>query len=171
MGGLAPALVAVLDIRISQRAAFILEAVSVTIIVILCVAVYVHKGSVVDHAQLTLSGFKPGGVVVGMVLAIFAFVGFESAGALGQEAKNPARSVPHAILWSCGVVGVFYLIVSYAQLYGFGAARFAKATRAAAAACRPCRARLAQPLHRHSASPSACSPARWPASTRARGCC
>ena len=63
-----------------------------------------------------------------MVLAIFAFVGFESAGALGQEAKNPARSVPRAILWSCGAVGVFYLIVSYAQLYGFGAAGFAKAS-------------------------------------------
>ena len=36
--------------------------------------------------------------------------------------------VPRAILWSCGVVGVFYLIVSYAQLYGFGSARFAKAS-------------------------------------------
>lgn len=78
-------------------------------------AVYVHKGSMVDTAQLTLSGFKPGGLVVGMVLAIFAFVGFESVGALGQEARNPARSVPRAILWSCGVVGVFYLIVSYAR--------------------------------------------------------
>jgi amino acid transporter len=30
-------------------------------------------------------------------------------------------------MWSCAVVGVFYLIVSYAQLYGFGAAGFAKA--------------------------------------------
>ena len=66
--------------------------------------------------------------MVGMVLAIFAFVGFESAGALGQEARNPARSVPRAIMWSCGVVGVFYLIASYAQLYGFGFAGFTKAS-------------------------------------------
>jgi amino acid transporter len=128
VGGLAPALVSVLDIRISQRAAFILEGVSVTIIGVLCVAVYIHGGSVFDRSQLTLSGFKPGGMVVGMVLAIFAFVGFESAGALGQEARNPARSVPRSILWSCGVVGLFYLIVSYAQLYGFGDSAFGKAT-------------------------------------------
>jgi amino acid transporter len=128
IGGLGPALVSVLDIRISQRVAFLLEAISVTIILVLCVAVYAHNGGVFDHAQLTLSGFKPGGLVVGMVLAIFAFVGFESAGALGQEARNPARSVPRAILWSCAVVGVFYLIVSYAQLYGFGAGRYAKAS-------------------------------------------
>jgi amino acid transporter len=127
VGGLAPALVAVRDIRISQRAAFVLEGVSVTIIGVLCLAVYVHNGSVFDKPQLTLSGFKPGGMVVGMVLAIFAFVGFESAGALGQEARNPARSVPRSILWSCGAVGLFYLIVAYAQLYGFGAG-FGKAT-------------------------------------------
>jgi amino acid transporter len=128
VGGLGPALVSVLDIRISQRAAFLLEAISVTIILVLCIAVFVHNGTVFDHAQLTLHGFKPGGLVVGMVLAIFAFVGFESAGALGQEAANPARSVPRAILWSCGAVGVFYLLVSYAQLAGFGAAGFGKAT-------------------------------------------
>jgi amino acid transporter len=128
IGGLAPALVAVLDIRISQRAAFILESVSVTIIGVLCVAVYVHNGSVFDASQLKLSGLKPGGMVVGMVLAIFAFVGFESAGALGQEARDPARSVPRAILWSCAAVGVFYLIVSYTQLYGFGPAGLAKAS-------------------------------------------
>src|SRR5581483_8279645 len=128
IGGLGPALVSVLDIRISQRLAFFLEAISVTIILVLCVAVYVHNGGVFDHPQLTLSGFKPGGLVVGMVLAIFAFVGFESAGAMGQEARDPARSVPRSILWSCGVVGVFYLIVSYAQLYGFGAGPYAKAS-------------------------------------------
>jgi amino acid transporter len=128
VGGLAPAVMAVSDIKISQRVAFLLESVSVTIILILCVAVYVHNGGVVDHHQLTLAGAKPGGIVVGMVLAIFAFVGFESAGALGQEAKDPAKSVPRAILWSCGIIGVFYLIVVYAQIYGFGDAAFAKAS-------------------------------------------
>jgi amino acid transporter len=128
VGGLAPALMAVSDIKISQRVAFLLEAVSVTIILILCIAVYVHNGSIFDSHQLSLKGAGAGGIVVGMVLAIFAFVGFESAGSLGQEAKNPARSVPRAILWSCGIVGLFYLIVSYAQLYGFGPAAFGKAT-------------------------------------------
>ena len=58
---------------------------------------------------------------------VACLLGFESAGALGQEARNPARSVPRSILWSCGVVGLFYLIVAYAQLYGFGAG-FGQAT-------------------------------------------
>ena len=119
---------AVSDIKFSQRLAFILESVSVTIILILCIAVYVHNGGVFDAHQLSLKGSSGGGIVVGMVLAIFAFVGFESAGALGQEAKNPARSVPRAIIWSCAIIGVFYLIVAYTQVYGFGDAAFGNAT-------------------------------------------
>lgn len=128
LGGLGPALMSVMDIKISQRAAFILETVSVAIILILCVATWVHNGTVFNLDELSLKGFEPGGMVVGIVLAIFAFVGFESAGALGQEAKDPARSVPRAILWSCGAVGLFYLIVSYTQLAGFGDGGFGKAT-------------------------------------------
>lgn len=128
IGGLGPAFMAVSDIKISQRVAFLLESISVTIIGVLCIAVYVHNGGVIDTHQLSLNGARPGGIVVGMVLAIFAFVGFESAGALGQEAKDPAKSVPRAILWSLAIIGVFYLIVTYAQVYGFGAANFGKAT-------------------------------------------
>jgi amino acid transporter len=128
VGGLLPAIMAVSDIKISQRLAFILESISVTIILILCIAVYVHNGGVIDTHELSLKGAGTSGIVVGMVLAIFAFVGFESAGALGQEAKNPARSVPRAIMWSCAIIGVFYLIVVYTQVYGFGDAAFGKAT-------------------------------------------
>ena len=128
VGGVVPALMAVSDIKFSQRLAFILESVSVTIILVLCIAVYVHNGGVFDTHQLSLKGSSGGGIVVGMVLAIFAFVGFESAGALGQEAKNPARSVPRAIMWSCAIIGVFYLIVAYTQVYGFGDAAFGNAT-------------------------------------------
>src|SRR5450756_1259186 len=128
VGGVAPAIMAVSDIKISQRLAFVLEGVSVAIILALCIAVYVYKGGVIDTSQLSLKGAGSGGIVVGMVLAIFAFVGFESAGSLGQEAKNPSKSVPRAIMWSCGAIGAFYLIVTYAQVYGFGAAAFGKTT-------------------------------------------
>src|ERR1700734_4194372 len=73
VGGLAPAIMGVSDIKISQRLAFILESVSVTIILILCIAVYVHNGGVIDTHQLSLTGAKPGGIGVGMGPAIAAF--------------------------------------------------------------------------------------------------
>jgi amino acid transporter len=83
------------------------------------VNIWVHNGSVFDTHQLSLTGVKPGGILVGVVLAIFAFVGFESAGSLGVESRNSFRNVPRAILWSCLIVGLFYVVVSYSQIYGF----------------------------------------------------
>src|SRR5205809_1139718 len=116
---LAAASVAFFDIGLSAKTALILESISVTIILILSVNIWVHNGTVFDTHQLTLTGVKPGGILVGVVLAIFAFVGFESAGSLGVESKNSFRNVPRAILWSCLIVGLFYVVVSYSQIYGF----------------------------------------------------
>jgi amino acid transporter len=85
---------------------------------------------VVDTAQVSLRDTGIGGVTVGVVLAIFAFVGFESAGSLGREARNPERCIGRAILWSCGLVGLFYVFVVYTQVYGFSGTQpgFAKSS-------------------------------------------
>lgn len=114
-----PVAVAIYDIKFSARTSLTLEAISVTLILVLCVGIWVYKGGVVDTAQVTLSGASAGGVVVGVVLAIFAFVGFESAGSLGMEAKDPYRQIGRAILYSALLVGLFYVIVSYSQVFGF----------------------------------------------------
>jgi amino acid transporter len=114
-----PVTVAIMDMRLSARTSLTLETISVAIIVILCVAIWIHKGTVFDPAQLSLRGASTGGIFVGVVLAIFAFVGFESAGSLGMEARNPYRSIGRAILLSCVMVGLFYVVVSYSQVFGF----------------------------------------------------
>src|SRR6202035_3100790 len=54
VGGLAPAAMAVSDIKISQRLAFVLEGVSVAIILALCIAVYVYRGGGIDTSPLSL---------------------------------------------------------------------------------------------------------------------
>jgi amino acid transporter len=114
-----PLAVAIMDMRLSARTSLTLESISVVLILILCVAIWVHRGGLIDTTQFTLSGVSGGGLVVGVVLAIFAFVGFESAGSLGMEARNPYRTIGQAILTSCLVVGVFYVVVSYSQTFGF----------------------------------------------------
>jgi amino acid transporter len=116
--GLAASL-AIADMRLSARTSLVLESISVGLIIVLCVAIWVARGGVVDQSQVTVRGVLPGGVVVGVVLAIFSFVGFESAGSLGAEAKNPHRNVGRSILWSCLLVGVFYVVVSYSEVFGF----------------------------------------------------
>jgi amino acid transporter len=114
-----PLAVAIMDMRLSARTSLTLESISVVLILVLCVAIWINRGSVFDTGQLSLSGASAGGIVVGVVLAIFAFVGFESAGSLGMEARNPYRVIGQAILTSCILVGLFYVVVSYSQTFGF----------------------------------------------------
>jgi amino acid transporter len=114
-----PLLVAIMDMRLSARTSLTLESISVALILILCVAIWVHKGGIIDSSQFSLSGVTGSGLVVGVVLAIFAFVGFESAGSLGMEARNPYRTIGQAILTSSLMVGLFYVVVSYSQTFGF----------------------------------------------------
>ncbi|MFZ0215546.1 MAG: APC family permease, partial [Candidatus Dormiibacterota bacterium] len=114
-----PVAVAVLDMGISARTSLILEGISICIILCLCVAIWVHRGTPFSTPEITLKGVTPAGVLVGVVLSIFAFVGFESAGSLGMEACNPYRAIGRAIMLSCVFVGLFYIVVSYTQVFGF----------------------------------------------------
>jgi amino acid transporter len=53
------------------------------------------------------------------VLAIFSFTGFESATSLGTEAKNPLRTIPHAVFRSALFVGFLFILASYSSVIGF----------------------------------------------------
>jgi amino acid transporter len=60
------------------------------------------------------------GVIYGLVFAIFAFVGFESSTTLGEEAHEPRKTIPRAVLVTTLAVGAFYVLLMYAGVVGFG---------------------------------------------------
>ncbi len=60
------------------------------------------------------------GIFFGMLYAVIMFIGFESSANLAEETKNPRKHIPLAIFGSCIAVGIFYVIVTYAQAVGFG---------------------------------------------------
>jgi amino acid transporter len=72
-----------------------------------------------DMAQLTLEGVTPEKLRLGLVLAIFSSVGFESATSLGSEARNPLVSIPRAVKWSAILAGVYFFLCAYALVLGF----------------------------------------------------
>jgi amino acid transporter len=53
-----------------------------------------------------------------VVACIFSLVGFESATALGGEAKQPLRNVPRAVMWSLILTGLFMVVMGYVEVYG-----------------------------------------------------
>ncbi|MGH9699234.1 MAG: APC family permease [Candidatus Acidiferrales bacterium] len=105
--------VAYRDIQLSTQAMLIAEFASVGLIMILAIWFLVKTNRWIDPSQFRLHGVSAGGVRLGLVLAIFSFVGFESATALGDEAKDPLRSIPRSVLFSVLAVGAFFVLMSY----------------------------------------------------------
>jgi amino acid transporter len=107
------------DIQLSTRAMLLLEFTSVVLILVLAASFFLKTGRFVDRAQLGLTGSNPKGIRLGLVLAMFSFVGFESAAALGHEAKEPLKSIPRSMLVSVVAVGAFFVFMSYVMVMAF----------------------------------------------------
>src|SRR6266403_4233259 len=113
-----PMAIAWRDVKISARLMLWIEALSVTLIVILVVLVLVRFGWHWDWNQLHLSGISGSGLRLGLVLALFSFVGFESATTLGSEARNPLKTIPRAVIQSALLAGGIFTICAYTELLG-----------------------------------------------------
>jgi amino acid transporter len=107
----------------SLRVGLIFLAFEIVVFGLIAVIILVDGGS----GGLTLKPFDPSqsalgfsGIIYGLVFAIFAFVGFESATTLGEEAHEPRRTIPRAVLLTTLVIGIFYTLLIYSGVVGFG---------------------------------------------------
>lgn len=107
------------DIQLSTILMLAIEALSVGIILLLAVVILFKQNFAVDMSQLSLQNVKPEGLQLGLVLAIFSYVGFESATALGDEAKKPLQFIPRAVILSTVLSGLFFILLSYVEVLGF----------------------------------------------------
>ena len=109
------------DVKISARLMLWIEAASVSVIVIVVALLLFRHGWHWDAAELRLSGMTGSGLRLGLVLALFSFVGFESATTLGAEARDPLKSIPRAVIRSSLLAGAFFTVCAYAEVLGFHA--------------------------------------------------
>ena len=107
------------DIQLSTRLMLLLEGGSMALILLICTIVLIQHGTLVDTAQLKLDGLSFDGFRLGLILAIFSYVGYESATALGDEAKRPLVLIPRAVLMSALISGIFFMVCSYVATLGF----------------------------------------------------
>jgi amino acid transporter len=111
--------VAYKDIQLSAQMNLLFEAISILAILLLGVIIWAHKGFALDMDQVTFKGATPGGVLAGIVLVVFGFSGFESSTSLGEEAKDPLRTIPRSLLQSTVLSGIFFLFMAYVIVLGF----------------------------------------------------
>jgi amino acid transporter len=110
------------DVKISARLMLCIEAVSLLFILTVVALVLARHGVHLDREQLQLRGMTGSGLRLGLVMALFSFVGFESATTLGAEARDPLRTIPRAVIQSAIIAGVFFTICAYTEALGFHAA-------------------------------------------------
>jgi amino acid transporter len=118
-GALGSFYIAFRDIQLSARTMLLFEGLALLFVIILCAKVWSNTGFAIDTSQLTLRGATPRGALVGVVLVVFGFSGFESSTALGEEAKDPLKNIPRSVLQSVVLAGVFFIAISYVVVLGF----------------------------------------------------
>jgi len=107
------------DIQLSARTMLVFEGLSLIFVLVLGAKVWSNAGFAVDTSQLTLEGATPSGTLVGVVLVVFGFSGFESSTSLGHEAKDPLKSIPRSVIQSVVLAGAFFIAISYVVVLGF----------------------------------------------------
>ena len=108
----------------------LLAAEGVTVLLIIVVAaivlIRILAGNAPGNAHFTLDVFKdaPGtgnsALFLGIIFGLLSFAGFEAAATLGEEANNPRRDIPRAILGTAIFGGVYFTVVTAIEMMGFG---------------------------------------------------
>ena len=105
-------------VRLSARVVLLVEAVSISLMIVVFVVLLSVTPAVPAVVPATPSPGL-GGIAAGVLPALSAFIGFEAATALGVEARRPFRTIPRVVMWTAGVAGVLYLFATYTQMTGF----------------------------------------------------
>lgn len=104
------------NVALSAKVMLVLEATSMVLITLLCLVTLGFHGFAVDKVQFAPSSFSISSLGLGVVVAIFSLVGFESATAFGEEARNPLKSIPWSVIVSLIIAGVFFVFVTYVEV-------------------------------------------------------
>ena len=91
-------------VRLAIRAMLAFAAVSFVPMLVLALVIIGKGGeggntlSMFNWGETSLFGITGGGVLGGVLLGILLFVGFEAAASIGEESKEPHRSIPRALI-------------------------------------------------------------------------
>lgn len=115
-------LVMYLGVQLSTRVQLALSLISAAVVLAFAISVIIQLGS--DNS---LKAFNPSeaadgwaGIAFAVMYGVLIFVGFESAANLAEETAEPKKLIPKAVLMTIVIATVFYVILAYVQVAGFG---------------------------------------------------
>jgi APA family basic amino acid/polyamine antiporter len=112
-----------LNYRGVQKSALLTRVIVTTVVSVLAaVVVTVATSGHADPARVTVTGGHLGGVLQAAGLLFFAFAGYARIATLGEEVRDPARTIPRAIRLSLAIALAVYVIVAMTLLAALGPA-------------------------------------------------
>ncbi|WP_030610485.1 amino acid permease [Streptomyces sclerotialus] len=93
----------------SARANAIMVAVKIAALLLFCAVAFqgVRAGNYAPFMPLGMAGVSAAGATL-----FFSYIGFDAASTAGEEAKNPQRDLPRAIMLSLVIVTALYCLVA-----------------------------------------------------------
>jgi len=107
------------DVKLSAELMLWIEVGSVSLILVVLAVLVFHYGFQFDVDQFKLKSVTVSALGPALVLAMFSFVGFESATALGAEARDPLKTIPRAVIQCAILAGFFFMLCAYSEVLGF----------------------------------------------------
>ena len=148
------ALTAVNYLGIQKSALLTRVIVAVVLAVLAAVVVVVASSGHADLARVHIGG-DVGGVLRAAGLLFFAFAGYARIATLGEEVREPARTIPRAIPVALAITLVVYAVVAVAVLTVLGSDGLARAAAPLADAVRAAGAPWFEPVVRIGATVAA----------------
>ncbi len=96
---------------------------TITTLIKISVLIFFVVVAVTAFNSDNLQPFAPAGVAgIGAAasMVFFSFIGFDAASTAGEEAKNPQRDLPRAIIISLGIVTLVYVLVALTAVAAVG---------------------------------------------------
>ncbi|RII90146.1 amino acid permease, partial [Clavibacter michiganensis] len=122
------ATVGCLGVTRTARLARVIITVVLAVIALVLVAGLVAGGPVTAGPVAGIVDTTPYGVLQSAGLLFFAFAGYARIATMGEEVRDPARTIPRAILLALGGALVVYALVAVTLLGVLGEARLAGST-------------------------------------------
>ncbi|TXI03598.1 MAG: APC family permease [Rhizobium sp.] len=98
--------------------ALVLE-ISVVLLINLAI-IFTHAGNGIDLTPVAPATMLSGSPGLGILFAIFSFMGFEATAVYREEARNPDVTIPRATYGSVILIGIFYVVSMWCEVVGVG---------------------------------------------------
>src|SRR6185437_756285 len=106
----------------SARANAIMVGVKIAALILFCAVAFtgIRAGNYTPFMPLGMAGVSAAGATL-----FFSYIGFDAASTAGEEAKNPQRDLPRAIMLSLVIVTALYCLVAAVAVGALPWKRFA----------------------------------------------